>query len=86
MIHETISFFNKFGLNPDGKDKSPPTMHWKQKMHKEVIGASFIVVSKSAAQNLFQKYFLTFLNLSSIKYEVSTINHISIFHLNDFEL
>ena len=57
-IHETISFFNKFGLNPDEKDKSLPTMYWKQKMQK-VIGARFIVVSKSATQNLFPKYFLT---------------------------
>ena len=86
MIHETICFFNKFGLNPDGKDKSLPTMYWKQKMHKEVIGTRFIVVSKSEAENLFQKYFLTLLNLSSIKYKVSTINHISIFHLNSFGL
>ena len=86
MIHETICFFNKFGLNPDGKDKSLPTMYWKQKMHKEVIGTRFIVVSKSEAENLFQKYFLTLLNLSSIKYKFSTINHISIFHLNNFGL
>ena len=55
MIHETISFFNKFGLNPDGKDKSLQTIYWKQKMRKEVFGTRFIVVSKSAAENLFQK-------------------------------
>ena len=57
----------------------------EKKMHKEVIGTRFIVVSESAAENIFQKYFLTLLNLSSIKYKVSTINHISIFHLNNFE-
>ena len=55
MIHETISFFNKFGLNPDGKDKSLAAMYWKHKMHKEFICAHFIVVSKSVAENLFQK-------------------------------
>ena len=55
MIHETISFFNKFGLNPDGKDKSLQTIYWKQKMRKEVFGTRFIVVSKSAAENFFQK-------------------------------
>ena len=55
MIHETISFFNKFGLNPDGKDKSLAAMYWKHKMHKEVICAHFLVVSKSVAENLFQK-------------------------------
>ena len=85
MIHETISFLNKFGLNPDEKDKSLLIRYWKQKMQK-VIGARFIVVLKSAAQNLFPKYSLTFLNLSSIKYKVSTINHFSIFHLNNFGL
>ena len=58
----------------------------KKKMHKEVIGTRFIVVSKSAAEKTFQKYFLTLLNLSFIKYKVSTINHIFIFHLNNFEL
>ena len=85
MIHETISFFNKFGLNPDEKDKSLTTTYWKQKMQK-VIGERFNVASKSAAQNSFTKYFLMLLNLSSIKYKVSTINHISIFHLNNLGL
>ena len=28
MIHETISFSYKFGLNPDGEDKSLSIMYW----------------------------------------------------------
>ena len=47
MSHETISFYNKIGLNPDGGDKSLPIMYWTPKMHKEAIGARFIVASKS---------------------------------------
>ena len=50
MIHETISFANKFGLNPGGKDKSLSIMYWTSKMHKEVIGASYIAASKKAIQ------------------------------------
>ena len=55
VIHETISFFNKFGLNPDGKGKSLPIMYWTQKMHKEVIGTRFIVVSKNCSTKLISK-------------------------------
>ena len=50
MIHETISFPNKFGLNPEGKDKSLWIMYWTSKMHKEAIGASYIAASKKAIQ------------------------------------
>ena len=79
MIHEAISFFNKFGLNPDGKDKSLPIMYWKQKLHKEVIGARFIIVSKKCSTKLISKV-LSNAFKSSIKCKVSTVNHISIFH------
>ena len=51
MIHETISFSNKFGSNPDGKDKSLPIMYWTPKIHKEAIGASFIATSKKCNTN-----------------------------------
>ena len=50
MIHETISFSNKFGLNPEGKDKSLSIMYWTSKIHKEAIGASYIAASKKAIQ------------------------------------
>ena len=57
-------------------------MYWAPKIHKEAIGALLLLSQKSAVQTLFQKQFLRLLNLSSIKYNVSTINHVSIFHLN----
>ena len=47
MIHETVFFYDKFGLNPDGGDKSLPIMYWTPKMHKEAVGAGFIVASKN---------------------------------------
>ena len=51
------SFFNKFGLNPNGKDKSLPTMYWKQKMHKEVIGARFLWSLKVQQKTYFKSTF-----------------------------
>ena len=42
-----MKLFPFLGLNPDGKDKLLPIMYWTPKMHKEAIGARFIVVSKN---------------------------------------
>ena len=52
MIHETISFL---GLNPAGNNKSLPIMYCKRKMHKEAIGARFIVISKNCSKKLISK-------------------------------
>ena len=55
-------------------------------MYKEPNGARFIFVSNGVAQELSQNQFLKLLNLSSIKYKVSMINHLSILHLNSYGL
>ena len=51
MIHEPISFSNKSGLNPDGKDKSLSIMYRTPNMHQEVTGASLIAASKKCNTN-----------------------------------
>ena len=56
MIHETISFSNKLALNADENDKSLPIMYWTPKMHKEGIGASFIVASKKCSTNFKRRF------------------------------
>ena len=55
IIHENISISNKFGSNPDGKDKSLPIMYWTPKMNLLMY---VFLPQKDAAQNLFQKQFL----------------------------
>ena len=83
MIHETTSFSHKFDLNPEGKDKSLSIMYWTSKMHKEAIGASYIAASKIAVQ--ISKAASNGFKLS-IKYKVSMVNRVFIFHLNNFGL
>ena len=51
MIHETISF----SWLKSRRDKSLPIMYWTPKMHKEAIGARFIVVSKNCSKKLISK-------------------------------
>ena len=80
IIHESIiPFSNKFWLNPD-KKKYLPIMYWTPKIHKQPIDASFIDAWKKRNTKQFLKY------LSSIKYKLSMINHISILYLNNFGL
>ena len=55
-------------------------------MHKEPIRAHFIAASKTCLTKFISKKFLKLLNLSSIKYKVSIINHISTFYINHFVL
>ena len=55
MVHELISFYDKFGLNPDGRDKLPLIMNWAPKIYKETITIETTVASKKAGQNLFKK-------------------------------
>ena len=50
-----MKLFPFLGLNPDGKDKPLPIMYWTPKMHKEAIGARFIVVSKKCSKKLISK-------------------------------
>ena len=57
MIHETICFFNKFGLNPDGKDKSLPTMYWKQKMQKKLLAHVLLLSQKVKQKTYFKSTF-----------------------------
>ena len=79
-IYVNISFSYKFVLNPDERDKSLPVikMFWARKMRKPLISHVLLLPQKNAVRNLFQKQFLKFLNLSSIKYKSSMANFIFI--------
>ena len=55
IIFDNICFLKKFGLNPDEKDNSLPLMYWTPKMHKNPIGARFIVASKKCSTKLLSK-------------------------------
>ena len=49
------TFSNTFGLNPDEKGKSLPTMYWTP-THKDPVGEGFIIASKKKQKkNVFQK-------------------------------
>jgi len=55
IIFENVCFSKTFGLNPDDNDKSLPIMYWTPKMHKNPIGARFIVASKKCSTKLLSK-------------------------------
>ena len=55
IMHENSSFSDKFGLNSDKKDKSFPTMYWGPKMHKDPIGACFLVAQKKCNKKFISK-------------------------------
>ena len=67
IIDENISFSNKFELNPDEKDKFLPIMHWTPKIRKNLLVHVLLFLHKNVVQNLFQKQFLKFLNLSFVE-------------------
>ena len=49
IINDNIKFCEKFGLNATDKEKSLPIMYWLPKMHKNPIGARFIVASNQCS-------------------------------------
>ena len=49
IIYENICFSKSFGLNPDEKCNSLPIMYWTPKMHKNPVGARFIIASKKCS-------------------------------------
>ena len=49
IIEENIKMCEKFGLNISEKQKSLPSMYWIPKMHKNPVGARFIVASKTCS-------------------------------------
>ena len=55
LIYENLCVSKKYGLNPEEKDNSLPIMYWTPKMHKNPIGARFIVASKKCSTKLLSK-------------------------------
>ena len=49
IIEENKKMCEKFGLNISEKQKSLPSMYWIPKMHKNPVGARFIVASKTCS-------------------------------------
>ena len=52
LVIKNKQFCEKFGLTISEKQKSLPSMYWIPKMHKNPVGARFIVASKTCSTKL----------------------------------
>ena len=70
IIEENTKYTRRLGCKITEKEKTLPIMYWIRKMHKNPIGARFIIAFKYALQNKFLNLFPMSLTSYALKLKI----------------
>ena len=52
IVHEHISFLNKYNITLEANDELLPSLYWLPKLHKDLYKFRFIAASSHCTQNI----------------------------------